>query len=223
VTAQQALAFAGFALVMAATPGPSNTLLTATAAQVGVVRALPALFGVAVGMATLILVVSLGLGALILATPAILLALRLAGTAVLLWLAWQIATSPVPPPTSSARAAAPAVSSAPATLPHVSSAPAAVRRVGFAGAAAFQWVNPKSWLASVSAATFIDYTAGANTAVQAATVALVFVCVALPSCFPWLAFGAALHRLLHSPRAQRTFNLTMGLLLALSSLALLFT
>jgi threonine/homoserine/homoserine lactone efflux protein len=204
VTPEQALAFAGFALVMAATPGPSNTLLTATAAQVGVLRALPALFGVAAGMAILIFTVALGLGALIVASPAILLALRLAGTAVLLWLAFQIATS----------------SSAPAA-----SAPAGARRVGFAGAAVFQLVNPKSWLASASAAAFLNPSSSSGTppALQAATLALLFAAVALPSCFAWLAFGAALHRVLHSERAQRTFKLIMAALLAASALILLLT
>ena len=51
MTPAQILAFVGFAVVLAGTPGPSNTLLTATGANVGVMRGLPALFGVAVGMA----------------------------------------------------------------------------------------------------------------------------------------------------------------------------
>jgi threonine/homoserine/homoserine lactone efflux protein len=40
----------------------------------------------------------------------------------------------------------------------------------------------------------------------------------LPSCFPWLAFGAVLHRFLRSERARRTFNAAMGALLAASVL-----
>jgi threonine/homoserine/homoserine lactone efflux protein len=38
--------------------------------------------------------------------------------------------------------------------------------------------------------------------------------VAVPSCFPWLAFGAALQRVLRSARAARAFNAAMGALLA---------
>src|SRR5579864_7893950 len=135
----QTLAFIGFALVMAATPGPSNTLLTATAAQVGVVRALLALFGVAVGMAAMIFTVALGFGALILSTPGLLFVLRVAGSAVLLWLAYQIATapatpmsSPPAPPTPVSSPVTPASSPSPDAAPSVGFTRA--RRVGFAGA-----------------------------------------------------------------------------------------
>ncbi len=201
MTVDQTAAFAGFALVMAGTPGPSNTLLTATAAQVGILRGIPALLGVALSMAALIFAVSLGLGAVLAATPAILLVLRIAGAAVLLWLAYQIA-------------AAPTHAHTPSGLP--------TRPAGFLGAAAFQWVNPKSWLAAASAAAFLTSTGPSATA-QAATLAAIFFSVALPSCFVWLAFGAVLHRLLRSPSAQRAFNLTMAALLAASALALFLT
>ena len=39
---------------------------------------------------------------------------------------------------------------------------------------------------------------------------------ALPSCFPWLAFGAALQRYLRTPRARRVLNTAMAALLAAS-------
>jgi len=47
---------------------------------------------------------------------------------------------------------------------------------------------------------------------------LTFVLAALPSCFPWLAFGAVLQRTLRSERARRVFNGVMGALLAVSVL-----
>lgn len=88
--------------------------------------------------------------------------------------------------------------------------------VGFAGAAAFQWTNPKSWLVCGSAAaTFLDQEAG-STLAQAAAFGAIFVLASLPSCFPWLAFGAVLQRGLRSERALRTFNVAMGTLLAAS-------
>jgi threonine/homoserine/homoserine lactone efflux protein len=47
--------------------------------------------------------------------------------------------------------------------------------------------------------------------------------VALPSCLPWLAFGAALRRFLRTPRAWRILNGAMALLLAASTIPLLWT
>jgi threonine/homoserine/homoserine lactone efflux protein len=88
--------------------------------------------------------------------------------------------------------------------------------VGYLGAAVFQWVNPKSWLVSASAAgTFLSAGAG-SPILQAASLGGLFVLAALPSCFLWLAIGASLQQVLHSRRRLRTFNLAMGVLLALS-------
>jgi len=113
---------------------------------------------------------------------------------VLGWLAWRIATAGRPGAT-------------------VSRPP-----VGFFGAAAFQWINPKSWLVCASAAaTFLEQ--GTNSALaQALVFGLTFMLASLPSCFPWLAFGAVLHRVLRSERARRIFNGVMGALLAASVL-----
>src|SRR6266851_3166382 len=86
--------------------------------------------------------------------------------------------------------------------------------LAFFGAAAFQWVNPKSWLVCASAAaTFLDHRAG-SALIQSLAFALTFVVAALPSILPWLAFGAVLQRWLRSERARRIFNLAMGGLLA---------
>jgi len=52
--------------------------------------------------------------------------------------------------------------------------------------------------------------------VQAASLGGLFFLAALPSCFIWLAFGAAVQHALHSPRRLRIFNVVMGVLLALS-------
>ena len=88
--------------------------------------------------------------------------------------------------------------------------------------AAFQWVNPKGWLVSVAAvATFLDQRAG-TAAAQAVIFAVLFTLAALPSCFPWLAFGAALQRWL-PPGAQRVLNLALAALLAASAVLFVLT
>ncbi len=196
--AEHAVAFLLFALVAAVTPGPSNVMLTTTGAQVGVLRGLPCLLGVSTGMGLMLFLVPLGLGSLVLGRPLVLRALHWGGTAVLLWLSWKIATA-------SGRA----------------DASSGAKPVGYLGAAVFQWVNPKAWLVSASAAgTFLS--AGTESpVVQAASLSVLFVLAALPSGFLWLAFGAAVQRLLRSPRRMRVFNVTMGVLLALSIVLIL--
>jgi threonine/homoserine/homoserine lactone efflux protein len=196
MTFEQAVAFFLFSVAAAGTPGPSNALLTATGANVGVWRGLPALGGVAVGMGLMMFVVAFGLGSLILDHPLVLTAVKWCGAAVLCWLAWKIATA-------AATVSGPGAS-------------ATARPIGFWGAAAFQWINPKSWLVCASAsATFLDTRAGGALG-QSLAFGATFVLASLPSCLPWLAFGAVVHRFLRSERALRAFNVTMGLLLAAS-------
>ena len=198
MTAEHALAFGLFAIVAAVTPGPSNLLLTSTGANVGVRRGLPCLCGVAMGMGLMMGLVAFGLGSLVLERPMILQGLKWCGIGFLLWLSWKMATA------------------------GRSDATTAKAFVGFWGAAAFQWVNPKSWLVSASAAgTYLHADAG-SAVVQALSSGLLFVLAALPSCFVWLAFGATVQRLLATTRAVRLFNVAMGALLAGSVLLLIW-
>jgi len=192
------VAFLVFAVVAAVTPGPSNIMLVTAGANAGVLKGLPCLLGVAAGMGLMMFLVPFGLASLVLGLPLALRLLNWSGAAVLLWLSWKIARSGRD-------------ESAPRGEP-----------VGFLGAALFQWANPKSWLVSVSAGgTFLDAHAG-SAAVQAAGLGGLFVMAALPSCFLWLAGGAALQRYLSTERNRRLFNLAMGGLLALSTTIILW-
>jgi threonine/homoserine/homoserine lactone efflux protein len=194
----QLIAFVTFAAVVAGTPGPSNTLLTAIGARVGVRRGLASLLGQVTGMGAMMFAVTLGLGKLLLAHPLALQILTWCGAALLCWMAWRIATA-----TAAAQAA---------------NAPA-----GFLAMAGFQWINPKGWLIGVAAvAIFLDRRAGGALG-QAAIFAIVFALVALPSCFPWLAFGAALQRYLRTSRARRILNGAMGALVAAATIPFLWT
>jgi threonine/homoserine/homoserine lactone efflux protein len=194
----QVIAFVTFSAVVAGTPGPSNALLTAVGARVGVRHGLPSLLGQVTGMGAMLFAITLGLGNVLLAHPLALQILKWGGAAMLCWMAWKIATA----------AHAEGAANAPA---------------GFLGMAAFQWMNPKGWLISVAAiATFLDRRAG-DALAQAAIFASLFALTALPSCLPWLAFGAAFQRFLRSPRAWRIFTVAMAALLAASTIPLVLT
>ncbi len=192
MAAQQILAFLVFALVAAITPGPSNVMLTAAGAQAGVLGGLPCLIGVAAGMASLIFAVTIGIGSLVIGHPAALAGIKWVGAAFLLWLSWKIATSGKAEPGEDRKP------------------------VGFSAAALFQWVNPKSWLVGASAAGTYLHAGAGGALVQSIVFAGLFVSAALPSGLVWLAFGAAMRRLLKSARSARIFNGAMGLGLAAS-------
>jgi threonine/homoserine/homoserine lactone efflux protein len=190
MTAEQATAFFLFAVVAAITPGPSNLILTSMGANVGVLRGLPCLFGITIGMGLMMFLVAFGLGSLVLEYPMILLGLKWCGMGFLLWLSWKIATA------------------------GRGEATGQKEFVGFWKAAAFQWVNPKSWLVSASAVgTYLQAEAG-SAFEHSLYFGMLFVLAALPSCFIWLAFGAGLQRFLYTERALGIFNVAMGALLA---------
>ena len=190
MTTEQVIAFFLFSLVAAITPGPNNVLMVATGTSIGILRGLPCLFGVTAGMGLMMFLVTLGIGNLVLENPWIVHGLKWGGVGFLLWLSWKIATA------------------------DRGSATAGGGFAGFWTAAVFQWVNPKSWLVSTSAASTYLHFETESAFMQSLYFGLLFAVAVAPCCFLWLAFGASLQRFLHTERIFRIFNITMGALLA---------
>ena len=188
-----------FAVSMSATPGPNNTMVTASGAAWGFRRTLPHMAGVTVGFPAMLLAVALGAGEVLRSRPWLHDALRWVGAAYLLWLAWHIAT---------ARPATPG--QAPAGRP-----------IGFAKAALFQWVNPKAWV--IAAGSVVTYTTATGNALiaQAAMLALIFLAATFACTAFWTMAGVGASRLLRSPAAVRRFNLVLAGLLVISLVPLL--
>jgi threonine/homoserine/homoserine lactone efflux protein len=190
MTPDQILAFLLFAFVAAATPGPSNIILTSTGSAVGVIRGVPCLVGAALGMGSIVFAAGAGLGSLVLGHPMLLTAVKWGGIAFLLWLAWRIATAQ-----------------------HEDAAHGAAV-VGFWQAAALQWANPKAWVVSVSAAGAFLQAGSVGVIAQSVAFGLFFFLAALPGGLLWLAFGASMQRWLRSDRSWTVFNRAMAVLLA---------
>lgn len=193
----QTYALLMFSFVAAVTPGPTNAMLLIAGVRSGFVGGLPCVVGAVIGMASMMAAAGLGLVSLIHAVPEILVGLKVAGAVFLLHLAWRIAKAP---PMSSTQQDAP---------------------VDFWKALAFQWINPKSWVVSVSAASTYGTGYPSDAVGVAAMLATVFALAATPSCLIWLGFGVALQRHLADPKQSRRFNLGMAIALAASILLVL--
>lgn len=196
MSSEQFFSFVTFAFVAAVTPGPSNIILASIGANAGVRRGLPCLFGTTLGMGSMMFLVALGLGSLIQQWPMLQSVAQWVAVFFLIWLAFKIATSTRSTTTDRSPI------------------------MGFWPAASFQWVNPKSWLVSASAAGAFISGAGVSTTMQAALLGLIFALIALPCCLLWLAAGASLQQLLRTDRTMRLFNWAMAALLAVSVLFL---
>jgi len=189
--------YSAFCLIMATTPGPNNMMVLASGARFGTRRTLPLILGITAGMAVLFGATGSGLGAAFAALPALAVALRLLSAAFLLWLAWKIATA------------------GPLKRDHDD-----LQVLGFPTGVVFQWINPKSWAAAMTAAsTYLPADAGAATiGAGAAIIAL----AALFATTLWLTFGLLISRFLTEPRRAHAFNIVMALLLLTSTLPILF-
>ena len=177
----------GFAFVATVTPGPNNLMLMAAGANFGFKRAIPHMTGIVIGVTVLTFLVGAGLMALFDAFPALGIVLKVASTAYLLWLAVKIATAKRPASTEKINE--------PMTLIE---------------AAAFQWVNPKTWAMALSAITLY---APSHSLSSVAVIAAVFAAVCFPAISVWTWLGTLMNRLLASPAKLRTFNMTMAFLL----------
>ncbi|WP_082025203.1 LysE family translocator [Ruegeria sp. ANG-R] len=190
--------FLAFAFIASVTPGPSHVLLTTVGARMGILRGVPALLGTAVGTGLVLFIVGFGLGTTILEHDMVLSALRIVGMGAILWLAWMIATAPVAD----------------------ASKPDNAQALGFVPAFLLQWLNPKAWIVSVSiVGAFMA--ADGSAFLQAGTLSAVFISAAILGCFPWLASGAALRKLLQNPMAARVFNYALGLSIAASMITII--
>jgi threonine/homoserine/homoserine lactone efflux protein len=194
------IAFTGFAIASAFTPGPNNIMLAAATASYGVRPVLPMLFGIQLGFCSMLLAMGFGLALPLMQYPILQSGLRWIGIAWLLYLAFKIATSPY------------------RAVDRSDAKPA----LGFFGAALIQLLNPKAWLLCVAVATsWINVVEPVAPQVLATT--LIFLLVGIPASSLWVGIGAGAARLVDTPTRQRIFNVVMALLLVASVLPLAFT
>ncbi|KTT05170.1 lysine transporter LysE [Pseudomonas oryzihabitans] len=191
------LPFLLFCLIMTATPGPNNALVLTSGAHLGVRRTLPLILGIAIGVGLQLALLGLGLGVVLDALPGLQRLLGVLGLAYLLLLAWRIATSgPV----------------------HLDAEPSG--HPGLLGGAAFQWLNPKAWTLSISAA--VAYIPVENHGLNVALAATLLAMLSIPCVGIWAVAGSALRNWLTEPRRAQAFNLAMAALLLLATLPPLY-
>ena len=189
------LAFATYSFVMSITPGPNNVMLTASGATFGFRKTVPHILGVSAGFSVVLLAVCAGLDALFNRWPEIQTVLRWLGAAYLIYLGWRILRS------GEAQAAE---SRKPLTLME---------------AAGFQFLNPKAWVMTLTAAAmFLPRELGLLTAC-AYMVAVMWI-VNLPCITVWALFGSSLRGFLAKPAGRATFNVVMAVALAATGITM---
>ena len=123
ITWELIVAISVYYVIMFATPGPNNSILTASGIKFGFVRTIPNILGVPSGHAIQLTLVCLGLGGLFAQFPILLNVLKYAGAVYLLYLAWKMLGSL-----------------------KVSNAEDKGAPLKYYEAILFQFVNPKAWV-----------------------------------------------------------------------------
>ncbi|MES2494709.1 MAG: LysE family translocator [Pseudomonadota bacterium] len=180
-----------FCVVSSITPGPNNMMLLSSGATFGFKRTVPHMLGISLGCVAMVLLLGLGLAGMIARAPWLYTALHVLSIAYLLYLSWRIATS-VGVGGNAARA----------------------RPMYFLEAAAFQWVNPKTWAMCLGVAT--SFTRPDHLYVDVPIVGLILAVVGLPCIMLWAGGGTVVRQLLDRPGALRAFNIGMAALLVAS-------
>ena len=183
------LPYALYSFVMSITPGPNNVMLTAAGATFGFRRSVPHMLGVCVGFSIELLAVCAGLGAIFTRWPDLQTVLRWLGAAYLLYLGVRMLGG------GQARTGV------------------TTRPVTFLEAALFQFLNPKAWVMTLTAATlFLPRELGVIAA--DAYMVAVMVLINLPCIAIWALFGSSLRSFLARPASRKGFNAAMAVALA---------
>ncbi len=184
-------AFATYSFVMSITPGPNNVMLTASGANFGFRRTVPHILGIVFGFSVVLLAVCAGLDALFTRWPGLQIALRWAGALYLLYLGWRI------------------LGSGEAKSGHHP------KPLTLIEAAAFQFLNPKAWVMTLTAAALFLPRELRFLSACGYMVAVMAI-INLPCVTVWALFGRSLRGYLARPAGRTAFNAAMAVALAVT-------
>ncbi|MCF4130023.1 LysE family translocator [Methylobacterium sp. SyP6R] len=183
-----------FAIVSTLTPGPNNALIMGSAVNFGVKRSVPLLLGMCLGFPALILVSGFGVGVILRYVPEFYIYMKIIGSVYLLYLAYKIFK-----------------------VREVASSSTLQQPLGFLHGAAFQWINPKSWIVAASAmSSFAIFSE--RTEVNAVILSAIFIVVSIVCVGSWMVAGHLISGFLDTENKVVWFNRIMGILLAVSVL-----
>jgi len=187
--------FATYSFVMSITPGPNNVMLTASGANFGFRKTIPHILGVLGGFSLVLFGVCAGLDVVFTRWPELQTVLRWGGAAYLVYLGWRILR---------AGEAQAAESRKPLTALE---------------AAGFQFLNPKAWMMTLTAAAmFLPRELGILTA--SSYMVGIMAVTNLPCITVWALFGSSMRGFLARPAGRMTFNFVLSLALVATGIAM---
>ena len=174
ITWELIIAISAYNFVMYATPGPNNSILTASGIKFGFFRSIPNIFGIPTGHGIQLALVCLGLGSLFTQFPILLEALRYVGAAYIIYLAYKMFGSL-----------------------NIAKTEDRSRPLKYYEAILFQFVNPKAWVICSTAVT-LYYPKGENIFIGTLFMVIMSTLVNIPSISIWAYGGSVIRKYLNN-------------------------
>ena len=175
--------------VMYATPGPNNSILTASGIKFGFIRSIPNIIGISSGHGVQLALVCFGLGSLFTQFPILLEVLKYIGACYLLYLAWKM------------------FGSLNISITDEKSSP-----LKYYEAILFQFVNPKAWVICITAVSLF-YPEKENLIIGTLFLVIMSTIINLPSISMWAFGGSIIRRYLSNKKLKTIIEWILAILL----------
>ena len=175
--------------VMYATPGPNNSILTASGIKFGFIRSVPNIIGISSGHGLQLALVCFGLGSLFSQFPILLEVLKYIGACYLLYLAWKMFGSL-----------------------NISRTEEKSSPLKYYEAILFQFVNPKAWVICITAVSLF-YPENVNLIIGTLFLVIMSTIINLPSISMWAFGGSIIRRYLRNKKLKTIIEWILAILL----------
>lgn len=198
ITYELFLSISIYYFVMYVTPGPNNSILTASGIKFGFIRTIPNIFGIPSGHGIQLALVCFGLGSLFTQFPIILSILKYLGSSYLLFLAWKM------------------FGSLNIKKSEDKSAPLKYYEAIF-----FQFVNPKAWIICITAVSLF-FPKDENIFVGTIFMVCMSTAINLPSISIWALGGSIIRKYLTNILLKKYLEWFLAVLLVFTAVTIIF-
>ena len=195
ITWELILAISAYNFVMYVTPGPNNSILTASGIKFGFFRSIPNILGIPTGHGLQLALVCLGLGSLFAAFPVLLDILRYVGAAYILYLAYKMFGSL-----------------------NITATEDKSRPLKYYEAILFQFVNPKAWVICITAASLF-YPEQENLIIGTLFMVVMSTVINIPSISIWAFGGSVIRFYLNNIKLKKLIEWLLALLLIATAIS----
>ena len=192
------MAISAYNFVMYVTPGPNNSILTASGIKFGFFRSIPNIIGIPSGHGLQLALVCLGLGSLFTTFPILLDILRFVGAAYILYLAYKMFGSL-----------------------NITATEDKSRPLKYYEAILFQFVNPKAWVICITAASLF-YPEQENLIIGTLFMVVMSTVINIPSISIWAFGGSVIRFYLNNIKLKKIIEWLLALLLIATAISVFF-